>query len=94
MTRDEFDQLFLKYYDDLRRYATRLAASEGPDLVHKTYAHICENDTYQGIRHYKKRWLYYKVRREISRYRRSQRVRKLAEQEGHQQLVEGMEDRE
>ena len=73
MTRDEFESTFLTQYNTLTAYAEKRCPQSGLDIVHQAYANVIENKTYeQGKLKFAKQWVYYKVAREVARFRRKE----------------------
>src|SRR5690242_18302847 len=95
MTRDEFDTIYLQEYDNLCRYAKRGVGEDGLDIVHTMYANAVEHTTYtNGPLKHAKRWIYFKLSRELVRHRKALATRHEAELEGGSRLVESMEEAE
>lgn len=95
MTRQHLDKTFLGVYDSLNRWAIRKVGEQGRDIVHQCYANILEHGTYKrGPRLHARRWLYWKLSREVVRHRKAQRTRTEKTNAAQGKMIEDLQYRE
>ena len=95
MTRQQFNTVFLEHYESLSRWGVRKYGGEGLGIVHQCYINILEHGTFKnGPCLFAKRWLFFKVGREMVRHRKANALRTQKTWEGQEVLVGAMQERE